>query len=428
MLIRPFRDRRFRRLVWVVVGVTGWAGLIALGATLLAGRPPQAGFDLTLVLDAGRRVAAGLSPYAPGAVSAGTRAEDLFYSYPPPIAQLTSLVAGLPIGVALALSGLGASLGLGLVGGSLVGGSLGRRGRDARPLDLILPTLALAPFVYPFAIALLFGNLDAWFPFAYGAVLVAVARTDGARGQSDGDRGRWGIVAGVALGLATLAKLYPGALLGWLAIRGVRAWIGSRYATRRGLPAEWAVLGVAVVTIAVVAGVSVAVGGIGPWEDYVGVLRGGVTAQLAGALNIGPASQLALLDGAPSLAAHLAPVVGGAALLVIALAAWFLRRVSLSLAIAAIASLVVSPITWFHYPVAILPFAVAAWAGASSAVGLSSAVGARGSGAGLGIVAGLLMAALVVAGASIAAPVAVWIAVALVLVALAISGDFEPDR
>ena len=423
ILIRPFRDRRFRRLVWVVVGVTGWAGLIALGATLLAARPPQAGFDLTLILDAGRRVAAGLSPYAPGAVSAGTRAEDLFYSYPPPIAQAASLVAGLPIGVALALSGLGATVGLGLVAGGFVW-----RRRDASTLDLVLPTLALAPFVYPFAIALLFGNVDAWFPFAYGAVLVAVARTDGARGQSDGDRGRWGIVAGVALGLATLAKLYPGALLGWLAIRGVRAWIGSRYATRRGLPAEWAVLGVAVVTIAVVAVVSVAVGGIGPWEDYVGVLRAGVTAQLAGALNIGPASQLALLDGAPSLAAHLAPVIGAAALLVIALAAWFVRRVSLSLAIAAVASLVVSPITWFHYPVAILPFAAAAWALASSAAGARGSRAGAGAVTGAGSVAGLLVAAIVVAGASIAAPVAVWIAVGLVLVALAISGDFEPAR
>ena len=423
ILFRPFRDRRFRRLVWVVVGVTGWAGLIALGATLLAARPPQAGFDLTLILDAGRRVAAGLSPYAPGAVSAGTRAEDLFYSYPPPIAQAASLVAGLSTGAALVLSGLGATVGLGLVAGGFVG-----RGRAARALDLVLPTLALAPFVYPFAIALLFGNLDAWFPFAYGAVLVAVLRSDGARGQSDGTRGRWGIVAGIALGLATIAKVYPGALLGWLAIRGVRAWIGSRYATRRGLPAEWAVLGVAVVTIGVVAGVSVTVGGIGPWEDYVGVLRAGATAQLAGALNIGPASQLALLDGAPSLAAHLAPVIGAAALLVIALAAWFVRRVSLSLAIAAVASLVVSPITWFHYPVAILPFAVAAWALASSAAGARGSGAGAGAVTGAGSVAGLLVAALVVAGASIAAPVAVWIAVGLVLVALAISGDFEPAR
>ncbi|MBF6605802.1 MAG: DUF2029 domain-containing protein [Chloroflexi bacterium] len=392
-LVRPFRDPRFRRLVWVAVGITGWAGLVGLGVGLFAEQPPKAGFDLALVLDAGRRVAAGTSPYLAGAVSGGTSAEDLFFSYPPPIAQFASLVVGLTTPFVLLLSGLGASLGLGIVARGLAHAHGDRSG-----LDVVLPVLALAPFVYPFAIALLFGNVDAWFPFVYGAVLVATID----------ESGRWRTGAGIVLGLATLAKLYPGALFGWLAIRGLHTWIGGRYATRRAFPTEWITLIAAVATIALAVGGSLLVGGSGPWTDYVGVLRAGASAQLAVALNIGPASQLALLAGDPSLAARLAPVIGGGAVLVISFGAWFVPRTTLSLAIATAASLVLLPITWFHYPVAIVPFAAAAW------------VAARGtpSARPIGLV---LIAALVGAGGTILAPVALWIAVALVLAGVALA-------
>jgi hypothetical protein len=119
--VRPFADRRFRLLVWVVVGATGWAGLILLGVTLLAQQPPHAGFDLALILDAGRRVADGQSPYLAGAVGGGTQVESLFYSYPPPIAQAASLLTGLDDGVVLAVMGLLATIGLGAVAAGLAG-------------------------------------------------------------------------------------------------------------------------------------------------------------------------------------------------------------------------------------------------------------------------------------------------------------------
>ena len=50
--------------------------------------PPRAGFDLTLLLEAARRVLAGESPFAPEML-AGTSptSTSLFYSYPPPVAQ-----------------------------------------------------------------------------------------------------------------------------------------------------------------------------------------------------------------------------------------------------------------------------------------------------------------------------------------------------
>jgi hypothetical protein len=430
-LTRPFADRRFGRLVWAVIGIIGWSGVVLLGGLLLAQQPPKAGFDLTLILDAGRRVAAGQSPYLAGAVGSGTQVENLFYSYPPPVAQAAVVIGGLSNGAVLALVGVLATAGFGAVAAALrrlrhghalsaaqaAGIALradhtGRGFGTGEALDVVLPTLALAPFVYPFAVALLFGNVDAWFPLAYGGVLLAVS----------GASRTWRIGGGIALGLVTVAKLHPAALLGWLAIRGFRPGTsvsgtpgGMLRPGRRTLPAEWATLGAALGTILVVVGASLVVGGIGPWQDYVGVLRAGTAVNLVTFLNIGPASQLALLAGDPGVAASVTPVVTIAALAVTAGAAWAVRRTDLSLATAAASSLVVSPITWFHYPVALLPFAVAAW------------VAARGTPA-APRTAGLLIAALVVAALAIAAPVAVWIAVALALVAIVRAQTFGTGR
>ncbi len=388
-LTRTFADPRFRRLIWLLVGGLGWAGLLALGVALLAKDPPQAGFDLALILDAGRRVAAGVSPYLAGAVGAGTQVESLFYSYPPPVAQLASLVGGVPNGVVLLITGIGAIAGFGLVVRGLASGA---EATAWDIVDVVLPALALAPFVYPFAIALLFGNVDAWFPFAYGAFLLAVLS----------ESRRWRIVGGIALGLAALAKLYPGLLLGWLAVRGLVAWVREG---RVGLPAEWRVLAVAAVTDLVAVVVSLVVGGLRPWQDYIEVLRAGTGADFVSNLNIGPASQLAMALGDPAVAARVAPIVALLAIVATAVVAWRVRSVAVSLAVATILSLILSPITWFHYPVALLPFAAWAW------------IAVR-HGNGRGAVAGLLAGAVVLAGAAIAAPVAVWLAVALVLVAV----------
>jgi hypothetical protein len=402
-LRRPFADRLFRRLVWLLIAAIGWTGLALLGATLYAQHPPRAGFDLALILEAGRRVAAGTSPYVAGAVGQGTQVESLFYSYPPPVAQAASVIAGLPDGLLLAATGVAATLGyLAFVW------AFARRLAGSAPVDAVLPALALAPFVYPFAIALLFGNIDAWFPLAYGAALLAAT----------GGTTRWRIGGGIAIGLVGLAKLHPAAILGWLAIRGLR---DAREASRGragegdgGQPvdsssstataAAWPTLVVAGLTIAAVVAASLAIWGPGPWSEYVNVLRAGTGADFVSRLNIGPASQLALLTGDDGVAARVAPAVTVAALGVTAAAAWLLRPTTLSLSMAAAASLVVSPITWFHYPVALLPFAAAAW------------LLARDSGR-AAWTAGLLIAALVVAGLSISEPVAVWLAVGLVVLA-----------
>src|SRR5215831_19505840 len=105
--------RRSLLPIWIVVGVVGWVGLLIVGIRLWTAVPRQAGFDLELVLEAGRRVAQGVSPYD-AAMLGGTTptAVDLFYSYPPAVAQYAALFASVPSGLvlsawaALAVAGL----------------------------------------------------------------------------------------------------------------------------------------------------------------------------------------------------------------------------------------------------------------------------------------------------------------------------------
>jgi hypothetical protein len=90
------------------------------------------------------------------------------------------------------------------------------------------------------------------------------------------------------------------------------------------------------------------------------VVRAGAGADLVHPANLGPAAMLALLAGDPDLARVLQWPVSIGAVVVTFLAA---RRVAdpvASLAVAATASLVTLPVTWYHYPAALLPFGVAA--------------------------------------------------------------------
>jgi Glycosyltransferase family 87 len=395
-LRRPLANRGFRRLIWLLIGAIGWVGLILVGVALITERPPQAGFDLRVILEAGRRVTAGTSPYLAGAVAQGTQVASLFYSYPPPVAQAASIIGGLPVGLVLVATDVAATLGFAAVVAALVR----RKSPGSSAIDTVLPALALAPFVYPFAIALLFGNVDVWFPVAYGGALLAAA----------GGTSGWRLGGGIAIGLVSLAKLHPAAILGWLAIRGLadrrRDGTPNDGVSPRGRVAStaWPTLGVALVIVVAVVAVSLAIWGTSPWAEYLNLLRLGTEANFVSRLNVGPASQLALLTGDPGLAPRLAAAVTVAALAIAAASAWFVKSATLSLAIAAAASLVVSPISWFHYPVAMLPFAAAAW------------VQARGT-ARAGWTAGLLIAALIVAALSISEPVAVWLAVGLVVLA-----------
>ena len=338
----------------LVAGVLGWVGLIWLATTMYATHPPRAGFDLELLVRAGRDVAAGRSPYDP-AMLAGTApvAERLFYSYPPIVAQLMAFVAWLPSPVMFAGWAAAAVAAFGWVAGILTARIGGSGAVDAKPATVGLVMIAVTPLLFPFAIGLLFGNLDVFFPLLYGLVLLGVLpRASGV------DRPG----AGVAATTAAVTKLHPGSLGLWLILRSA---VEPR--VRRAVVAAIAVLVGALA-------VSVAIGGVQPWLDYAAVVRAGSGADLVDPRNAGPAAQLAMLlqpdaASAESLARTLQIPVTLLALAATAIAALrFIDPVE-SLAWAAAASLVVLPVTWYHYPSALIPFALVALLRAGAAAG-----------------------------------------------------------
>ena len=181
-------DRRLRADSlgpWVVTGIVVWLGVAWIGWMLWQNSPPKAGFDLALLLEGARRVLAGETPYDPAMLAgASPDAVELFYSYPPPVAQAMTLLSWLPNGVVLVLWGVGATLGFAWVAARLAVGA------GYPPLPMAVRAIAVAPLVLPFAIAVLFGNLDAWYPLAYGALPAGrAARLDPA-GAARGRRRR----------------------------------------------------------------------------------------------------------------------------------------------------------------------------------------------------------------------------------------------
>jgi hypothetical protein len=376
--------------IWVVLGVVGWVGLVWLGSQLYGTNPRTAGFDLELLLRAGRDVAAGRSPYDPAMVAgAAPVAERLFYSYPPVVAQVMAIFAGVPSGVMLVVWDAVAVAGL-----AIVAGLLGRRfAPDLAPSRVVIPVLCLTPIIFPFAVGLLFGNLDVFFPALYGLLLLGMA----------GERGGWApIVGGAAATVASVTKLHPASLVLWLAVRAVRST-----AARRALLA-------AVVTGVAILAVSLLIGGASPWSEYVAVVRAGSGADLVDPRNAGPAAQIALwTGGGEAFARTLQIPVTLLALAVTVVVAWARRDAVDSLAWAAAASLVILPVTWFHYPAAMIPFAL---------VALLRARHTREAGR----VAAVVTVATVVSIVAISALPLVWLAVGLVIVATRLSAVTEP--
>ena len=375
----------------LIVGVVGWIGLIWIGASLYAATPPKAGFDFELLLQAGRDVVAGRSPYDPALVAGvAPVAESLFYSYPPVVAQAMVLLSWIPSSVAFVAWDVAAVAGL-----AVIAAALGRRLAPARPTaSIVVPVVALAPLCFPFAIGLLFGNLDVFFPLLYGGMLLAVMPGASSAAERAG---------GFAFAIAAIAKLHPASLAAWFGVRG-----------RGGDRRSGRALAVAVVLGAVALAASLLVFGVATWVDYLAVVRAGSNADLVDVRNAGPAVQLALLLGQDDRFARTAQIVVTAAVLVVtALAA---RRVAdpvESLAWAAAASLATLPVTWFHYPSALIPFGLAALLRSSGTPAARS-------------VRGWIAGALVMAALAIAILPLLWVATGLVLVAVRLSRTDAP--
>jgi hypothetical protein len=335
----------------LVAGTIGWIGVVWIGLQLADRNAASLGFDLELLLRAGSEVAAGRSPYAPDLVAGGAPlATSLFYSYPPPVAQVFSLIAGSSSRVVLLLWSLGAVLGLLAVTELLRRRLAPHRARR----EVLLVAAACAPLTLPFAVGVLFGNLDVWFPFLYGTMLlaaVAPARTTA-------------IGAGAALAAASL-KLHPASMGVWFLVRTLRER-GREREGREGLSSSALIVVTAVTIGALVVVLSVVLGGPTLWLDYGDVVRAGAGATIVDPRNAGIAAQVAaLVGGSDDLARSLHIVVGVAAVLVTVWAAWRRTDPVESFAWATAASLATLPVTWYHYPSAMIPIAAAAMLRAS---------------------------------------------------------------
>ena len=141
-------------------------------------------------------------------------------------------------------------------------------------------------------------------------------------------------------------------------------------------------------------------GGLQPWQDYIAVARASSGAELLDHRNYGPAAQIAMALGLSESAVRLLHVVVVAvAIVASAWSAWARRDAVESLAWAAVASLVTLPVTWIHYPAALIPFVIAALA--------------RNHGAAV-----IVGAAAVSAVVALSIPLLLWLAVALAVLAI----------
>jgi hypothetical protein len=258
---------------------------------------------------------------------------------------------------------------------------------------VVIPVLCVAPIVFPFAVGLLFGNLDVFFPLLYGLLLLGVA------GARDGWASTTG---GAAAAVASATKLHPASLVLWLAVRAVRSDVARR-----------ALLAAVVTGMAIVA-ISLLIGGLSVWSEYISVVRAGSGADLVDPRNAGPAAQIALLTGAGEPFARTLQIpVTLLALAITVVAAWSRLDPVESLAWAAAASLVILPVTWFHYPAAIIPFALVAL------------LRARGTAAATQVAA-IIALATIVSIIAIAALPLIWLAVGLVIAAVWVSAPNRP--
>jgi hypothetical protein len=340
MPARSMDDHR-TLLAAMVLGAIGWIGVLTIASGLAAGDGTSLGFDLELLLQAGRAVAAGQSPYDPRLIDGqAPLATSLFYSYPPPVAQMASLVAWVPSRLIHLAWSVGAFGGVLLVTDVLRRRLAPERGR----WTTLAVVAACLPLALPFVVGLLFGNLDVWFPLLYGAMTVAAIHPTGTTA----------IGGGAGLAAASL-KLHPSSMALWFVVRAV---------LERAIPAGRA-FG-AVVVVAALGGTaliatSVLLGGTAPWSAYADVVRAGTGSAIVDPRNAGIAAQIALWTGgsdALSRSLHLA--VGASAVLLTGWAAWQRSDPLESIAWAAAASLATLPVTWYHYPSAMIPIAIAA--------------------------------------------------------------------
>lgn len=305
------------------------------------------GFDFAAYWLAGSHVAAGQSPYSLEQLSGAFQpSEKPLYLYPP---VLAALVAPLSVLFDSYRDAMWVWAGLGFALLILAVVAIARAEGLDRPLaaHLRVPTgVASAMFVAAaLAMTPIIGELTVGNVHLELVGLLAVAWLGIRRGTTRGQQ-----VAGVAIGVATLIKVFPGLIVVWFLL------------TRRWVAAACAVLGAAVVAI-----VLLPVTGIDSWFEYPRVLANmGAVADSFD--SVSPTVWLAPVLG--FTIARVVVTVGGFALVVYAARS---RPVNLGFGIAVAASTLIAPSVLHHYlAVLVIPLLLAASAGVNRWVLLAS--------------------------------------------------------
>jgi alpha-1,2-mannosyltransferase len=289
------------------------------------------GYDFAAYWVAGHNVLAGASPYLPEQLAGPYPAEGKFlFLYPPPFAGLIApFTAFLPADFG-AVAWLWALMGVVILVATVISVakacSLDRQGLlsgRSMLIALVLAALSLPPVI---------GELTVGNVHMVLLGLFALGWLGLRRGGTAGPR-----VAGLALGLATLIKVFPGLVLLWLLVTGRRTAFA------------WSVAGMALMTL-----VTLPITGFQPWLDYPRVVAnmGAVfdvhdsvapTLWLQPLLGFGLARTLVLLMG-------IAVVVYAA----------MRRPPMLGYAIAVTVSVLIAPAVFHHYlSVLVLPLLLA---------------------------------------------------------------------
>jgi alpha-1,2-mannosyltransferase len=356
--IRLLRQRRVRVAGLVVV----LAAIVAFRALQFAGLAGelQWGYDFSAYWDAASRLLAGeplydaeqlAGPYAPQ--------RQFLYLYPPPLAAAAAPLALLFPDDYRAAAWLWAVLGAAI----LVAVTLAVAGAE-RLVDrfallagrgrwlLVGAALTLPPVVGE----LVLGNVHLLLLGLLGLAWLGIRRAE--TGDARGD-----VVAGLAVGVAAVVKVFPGLLLAWFLV--TRRWRAAAFTLVGALAAVFVMLPLT---------------GIDAWRDYPTVLAN-LAAPIDTTDTLAPAVWLApLLGYTPARV-----IVTVAALGLLAWAA-LRREAAASFGGAVILSLLVAPALYHHYlAISVLPFLLALglgrpllpiaaaylllWGGAQSALG-----------------------------------------------------------
>jgi hypothetical protein len=336
--LRLLADVRIQRLgLAVVAGLAITYRLLQLPAT----PADHVGYDFRFYWTAASQLLHGQAIYSAEQL-AGPYAPQgqVGFLYPPPLAALVTPLAALfpsdPIPGLWIWSGLGAIV----LAASILALARAERLDERFPILtggwvwlLVAAAFALPPVVDE----LVNGNVHLFLVGLLTAAWLGLRRGD-VRGTA---------VAGVAIGIATVIKLFPALLLLWLALRG------------RWRPIGWAILGAGVLAL-----VTLPITGLEPWTQYPTVLAN-MAAPIDTSAALSPVTWLA-----PMLGFDAAKLLVWAAVVVAVV--WVARSPGgdrLGFAAVTVLALVATPALWTHYlSILVLPLLLALATGVAPAV------------------------------------------------------------